>query len=222
MGTTVDERRDLVFAVSHEIGNLVAAIRLEAHLLDEESGPLGLARAALSIDDLSAQVGALLTLQRPLLDPPVSAERGHVAPAALLANLREALGDRGSRGVAYDVSDPGRLPNVVGDPERTNALLLLLALGAVDAASPDGSVHVRVRKSADRVEITVEDDGPEDSELADWRGAARRGRALVLQVAEAVLGPLGGAVSLDGQGEATRVVVSLSACAAKSSSADSE
>jgi signal transduction histidine kinase len=204
-----DKRQELVFAVCHEIGNLVAVIRLEAHLLDDEGGTLGLARAAISIDDLSARVGALLTQIRPLLDPPSPDDQGQVDPAALLAHLREALNEHGGRGVSIEVESASRLPRVVSDPERTNALLLLLALAAVESAAPSGSVRVEVKADEAGVAIDVVDDGPEDFELADWRNAAKRGRSLVLQLALAVIHPLGGTVKVARRERCTHTLLHL-------------
>ena len=62
-------RHAIVFAIAHELGNHLAGIRLEAHLLDEDLGVRGLAKASLAIESLAGQAGPLLTLLRPLLGP---------------------------------------------------------------------------------------------------------------------------------------------------------
>lgn len=208
--SAADEGRKLVFALCHEIGNLVAAIRLEAHLIDGESGALGLARAAISIDDTSSRVGALLTQVRPLLEPARPSEIGSVSPAGLLANLRDGFGDRGVGGARVEVDVGGDLPAVVGDPERTNALLWLVALGALEAVQlSGGTVRVDACERGEHVAISVCDDGAPDSELGDWRNAAQRGRSLVCQVAESLVRPLGGFVDVSIEEGETCVVLCL-------------
>ena len=57
-----DRRFALAFAIAHEIGNHLAGIRLEAHLLDEALGARGLAKASLAIDSLAGQAAPLLAL----------------------------------------------------------------------------------------------------------------------------------------------------------------
>jgi len=181
----------------HEIGNLVAAVRLETHLLDHEAGELGLARSAIAIEDLSSRVGALLTQVRPLLQPLPQSEVGCVSPSALLSNLRDGFRERGAGGLSVEIELEPDLPDVIGDPERTNALLWLVALGALEAAEAnDGSVSIVARQSGEHVEIRVRDDGETDPELGEWRTAAQRGRSLVCQVAQALLQPLGGSVQV--------------------------
>lgn len=211
MSASLEDRRDLVFAVCHEIGNLVAAIRLEAHLLDGDQTPLELARSSISIEDLSARVGALLTQIRPLLDPADPVERGGIDPAAMLAHLAEVLSELGGAAVAVDLNSAGGLPRVVGDPERNNSLLVLLGLGALESASRGGQVSVRAGAddASKQVWIEITDDGSEEPELDEWRTAARRGRALVLQVAEIVVEPMGGAIGCERQDGVNRMVLQL-------------
>ncbi|MEE3330532.1 MAG: hypothetical protein VX246_06655 [Myxococcota bacterium] len=193
-----EEYLELVFALCHEIGNLVAAIRLEAHLLDHEASELSLARSAISIEDLSSRVGALLTQVRPLLQPLPQSEIGRVSPGALLANLRDGFGERGAGGLSIEIEQEPDLPDVIGDPERTNALLWLVALGALEAAEANsGSVSIVARQFDEHIEILVRDDGEADPELGEWRTAAQRGRSLVCQVAQALLQPLGGFVEVN-------------------------
>lgn len=205
-----DEQRELVFALCHEIGNLVAAIRLEAHLIDGEGGELGLVRAAISIEDLSSRVGALLTQVRPLLQPAPASEIGTVTPTALLANLYDGFGDRGAGRARVEVGTGADLPSVIGDPERTNALLWLVALGALESVQlSGGTVRIDACARGGHIEIAVCDDGAPDSELADWRNAAQRGRALVCQVAESLIHPLGGFVEVALEDGATRVALCL-------------
>jgi len=204
------ERRELVFALGHEIGNLVAAIRLEAHLLDDAEGAVALARAAMSIEDHSARVGAALAQLRPLLEAVDAPKAGKVELRALFANLRDALAERTRRGLEIEWSEPEEAHAVVGDPERSNALLLLLLLGTLEVLREEGGqrcLRIAAEAAADGVLVVMEDDAPADSELEDWRSAASRGRVLVCQVADAVLEPLGGGVSVSRDAGRTRVAL---------------
>ena len=81
--SSADSSNNLVFALCHEISNLVAAIRLQAHLLDEELDARGLAVSSLEIDDLSARCAALLALVRPVLNEVAAT----AVPAPIPANV---------------------------------------------------------------------------------------------------------------------------------------
>jgi len=209
--------RELVFALCHEIGNVIAAIRLEAHLLDPEEGPVSVARASNAIEDLSARSGALLTQLRALLDASPATALVGVDPSALLAQLREDLLGVGLPRVRARVAPCEPLPRMVGDPERIQSLLLLLALGALDAAADGSELHVAGEAhgapadGAARAQIRIELawDAPSGEALEDWRAAPRRGLPLVLQVAESLLEPLGGSVAYERAGRRDRLSLVL-------------
>ena len=67
VGTEEDEVSRLVLSICHEAGNLVGAIRLNAHFVDDRLSALELAAASVEIDDLSARISSLLALVRPLV-----------------------------------------------------------------------------------------------------------------------------------------------------------
>ena len=65
--TAFREPADLVFAICHEVGNLVGVIRLNADLIDAKASERELATLSVEIDDSSARIRSLLALVRPLL-----------------------------------------------------------------------------------------------------------------------------------------------------------
>ncbi len=133
MGSGEDRDRadDLVCALCHEIGNLVAAIRLNADLVDAEASPVELAAASVEIDDSSARIRSWLALVRPLLGRENGEEPG-VSPAVLLAGIGEALEEHGGRGVEVGVEAEEGLSRVRGRPETLHHLIATLAYHAVE------------------------------------------------------------------------------------------
>ena len=57
---TFSEPMDLVLALGHEIGNLLAATRLHAHLIDADRTATELSESAATLGKLSSQMGSLL------------------------------------------------------------------------------------------------------------------------------------------------------------------
>jgi len=205
-----DEVTRLVLSICHESSNWVGAIRLSAHLIDHERTPVELASSALDVSDLSARVGSLLALVRPLLLGETARETG-VFPAAVLAGLADVLDAHGGRGVHIAVEPCPDLAEVVGNPETIHQLIVTMAYYAIVQASPDGSVFVRARHDPDSgtVEFHVEDDGAEEPELAKWRDAILRGRVLACNVARRILTGLGGEIDVLRQEDRTRIVMTV-------------
>jgi len=199
----------LVFALCHEVGNLLAAVRLRAHLVDEELGRRELAAASVEIDDLCARASALLAQVRPILsgpgDPPrpVPAER-------VLSAVQQTLDDQGVRGVSLRLEMADDLPDIRVDPEVLHPVLLTLIQGAVEAASPRGAVVVRAEPSGGDLAIAIRDDGDEEEDLSDWRSQPRRGRPLAWAAAERILEGWSGTLVVsrrDGGGTHVRVAL---------------
>ncbi len=63
------EPMDLVLALGHEIGNLLAATRLHAHLIDANTTATELSNISATIGELSSRMGSLLAQIRPLASP---------------------------------------------------------------------------------------------------------------------------------------------------------
>ncbi len=193
----LEERNAIVFALCHEVGNYVATIRLNAHLVDEDSSGVELARASVAIDDSSTRIRSLLALIRPLLTGPAEDDPG-VSPDALVRGVGEVLDEYGGRGVAIEVEVADGLPRVPGRLEALHHLLATFAYCAVERARPRGRVRVRAARAEGSVVFRVEDDGPHEEDLGVVRGGAPTGRTLVCEIAKIVLGSLGGGPSTSG------------------------
>ena len=202
------EAQHLVFALSHELGNLMAGVRLQAYLLTDDPSPRELAAASLELDDLSAKAGSLLSQLRPLLSPPAAAT---AHPMAVLLQLKTGLEDHVGQGVALrivGIAGEGRgLPPVAVDGQLVHCLLLPLLLYAAEAASPGGEVVVAAEANSDASEVvfSVEDDGSGGEPLEDWRDQAPRGRPLACQVADRILARYGGRLRVVAADGRTRV-----------------
>jgi nitrogen-specific signal transduction histidine kinase len=199
---------DLVFALCHEVGNLVGAIRLNADMIDDDASALELATASVEIDDASARIRSWLALVRPLLDGEPGGLPG-VTPEALLCGVAEALEEYGGRGVSIEVDSGASLPGVQGRPETLHHLLLTLGLHAVEEARPRGRVHLGASRLGDRVAVFVEDDGAEDPSLQDGADAYLTGRGLALATAEFILARIGGSALATRENAQTRVTLLL-------------
>ncbi len=207
---------DLVFALCHEVGNLVGAIRLNADLIDAEASAVELANASVEIDDSSARIRSWLSLVRPLLDGEAGPEPG-VPPAALLAGIDEALDEYGGHGVEIDVQQPDGLARVRGRSETLHHLIVTLAVHAVEETRPSGRVQVNASSGTDGLVVfCVEDDGPGDDSLQGGAGGlqggaggALTGRALAVASANLILGRVGGAADVARVDGCTRVSLRL-------------
>ncbi len=199
-----DARHALVFAIAHEIGNHLAGIRLEAHLLDEDLGPLGLARASLALDSMAGQAGPLLALLRPLLAPGSKRAAGP-SFAAVLDGVRRQLEDEGAGGrpieleVAKDVEAAG--------PAFDGLHALVLALVGSPDALPAGKAPIRLRvgRRESGIEIACELPG----EAFEGGAHALRGRPLAVAIARALVADVGGRVEVEAGAGCSRVVLRL-------------
>jgi two-component system sensor histidine kinase HydH len=207
-GGEEDEATRLALALCHEIGNLVGAVRLQAHLLDSEHSPKELAVASVEVEDLCARSSALLSLMRPLVSRVSRRTYEGVVPAAILNALQFILEDCGGRGVVVSVECREGLPGVAVDPDTMQQMLLTLAFGAMEAARPKGRVGIRALpgKGPDEVCFAVEDDGPDD-ELGDWSQQMLRGRPLVCAVASRMVTWWGGRLEVGRSDGVTRVAL---------------
>jgi glucose-6-phosphate-specific signal transduction histidine kinase len=193
--------RELLPALAHELGNLLAAVRLSAHLLPHEADPRERARGARQIEELAAEAGELAALLRPLAGD----RRGRavaVDAARALAAARDALGELGAARLALRPA-PRTLPRARVDPDALHHVLASLARAALAASAPAGEVVLASARRGGRVALEIADATP----LA--RGPALRGRALRARLADAVLRRNGGRVELASTRAGTRVRLSL-------------
>lgn len=204
----VEKGTALVFALCHEIGNLVGAVRLHAHLLDDDMGPRALALASLDLDDLSARAFALLGHVRPLLSSGPR-EFESVEPASLLASVQGLIREHGRRGVTLSVEVERGLPSLDIDGEVLHHLLVSLLFADLECASPGGSVSLRVESRSDDLAFVLEDDGEVDEDPACWREQMMRGRPLLCAVASHILAKRRGRLEVARERELTRIALVL-------------
>jgi nitrogen-specific signal transduction histidine kinase len=202
------DEAELVLALCHEIGNLVGAVRLHAHLIDDQMGTRDLALVSVELDDLSARASALLAHPRPLLSngPGTLAA---VSPAAVLGGIQRLMDEHGGRGakVSFDVA--AGLPDLQVDLEVVHRLLESLLWIALESASSHGSVSLRAEAHPRGVAFVIEDDGEVDEDPALWGEQMLRGRPLLCAVAQNIVGKRGGRLEVSRNDGSTRVVVVL-------------
>ena len=159
-----ETQRRFVADASHELRTPAALIRANAEVLereglvDEEGGPL-VQDIVAEADRLGGLVGDLLQLaawdETRLAVVPVNLDAASLAADT----VRGATAMAAERGVllAHEGSGP---VFARADRDRLVQLLLILVDNAVDHSPPATTVTVRVRRSAARVVLEVEDQGP--------------------------------------------------------------
>jgi nitrogen-specific signal transduction histidine kinase len=205
---------DLTRALCHDVGNLLAAVRLSAHLLSNDIAETDRVSISRDIEDLAARAGALLAHVRPLLGGDTLA-RIPVSPAEVLRALARALKDRRMGDVALSIAHGRDLPDIRVDPDALYHLLLTLVRGSLEAAAPDGRVRVSAKHVGRRVILSVADDGRQ-VDLDEIRGGPTpRGRELAIRVADALLRRMGGRAAAELQSSGTRIDLFLPAMTTK-------
>lgn len=200
-----DASRRLVFAMCHEISNLIGAVRLRAHMLNEDQGPRELAVASLEIDDLSARSSALLALIRPVLSPPDAIEE--IAAETIVVGVERALEEYGGRGVELSVEAGEELPAVRANPEVYHYLLLSQLLGAIEAVGAGGRVRLVVEPREGEVVFAVEDGAEADEQMLEWWKSTLRGRVLGCALADQILSKREGRFAVLRQADGTRAEI---------------
>lgn len=200
------DQRSLMAAVSHELRSPLGRVRILTELIREGRAPVGafddLQR---EVDGMDALVGDLLAASR------IDFEAVAFRPLDVRDVALRALDLAGLPAHALVVS--GEAGSVTADP----TLLARALRGLLDNARRYGGEHValKVEDLGERVQLTVEDDGPGFAEGDEvlafepfWRGPANGaaapageglGLALVRQIAEAHGGEAG-ARNLEGGG----------------------
>jgi hypothetical protein len=205
-----DTRHALVFALAHEIGNHLAGIRLEAHLLDEELDARGLARASVAIDSLAGRAGPLLALLRPLLAPGAPRAVGSRL-AAVLESVRRQLEEEGVGGRPVELEIA---PEAAADGPAFEGLHdLLLALVGEPGSLPPGRSPIvfRLGRQGHESELVCELPGEVFAEIGAGQGAAPalRGRVLAVAIARVLVADAGGRVELPSESGRSRIVLRL-------------
>ena len=175
--------QNLVFAICHEVGNLLAAARLHGELLDSDSGRM--------IAELSARSGSLLSLVRPLLDE-TSLEPFAFDPSELVEGLRRGLDDPHDPRLELDCGPEGRLPRVLVDGELLHHLLLCEIFAAFDRLEPGECLRLTARAHGEAVLLELSGGAPERAPESNDRLSAR---SLCHALANRLLAHVGGGLS---------------------------
>jgi len=178
---------ELVFAMCHELGNLLAGIRLEADLLEPDAGPGKLARAGQGIENASARAGSLLALVRPVLAPE---SMGLVIadPLEVLDGLWSGLDAMSDGRVQIDLKSAVNLPRVRLAPEVFHHLMLSTIFCGLQAGGDRSRVRVQAAANGDGIAFTVQDEVREPEAEA----LVLCGRPLVFAIADWLLARLAG------------------------------
>ncbi|MDX1648910.1 MAG: hypothetical protein R3263_03565 [Myxococcota bacterium] len=184
----------LLRPLCHEIGNLLAAIRLSGHLLRDGGTRDERVRTAREVEQLAAQAGALLAQIRPLFEG-VAESRIRVTTESLLAAASRAVEEGVPEGVRLRIGTGRDLPDVRVDSEALHNLLVTLLLGALEAVPSGGRVRLEAGTATEgrRVVLTLQDDAA-PLELDGRRAEMGRGRELTVRLAAAVIKASGGRV----------------------------
>lgn len=218
----LSEMGDLAAGVAHEIRNPLNTISIAAQRLAREFEPKTdqdkydsfTGRIRTETKRLNEIITRFLALAR-------EDTRTHVAVELdqLLLEIGELLRVEGDRlGISVQVgSDP--FLRVVADPDRLKELFLNLFNNSKEAlAGKPGKFEIVARRSGDKIQITVTDDGPgipaelHDKVFAPYYTTKEAGTGLGLPTVQRIVSDLGGEVRLDPDVDSgTRFVISLPA-----------
>jgi nitrogen-specific signal transduction histidine kinase len=195
---------DLVLALGHEIGNLLAATRLHAHLIEADRTATELSDISATIGELSSRMGSLLAQIRPLVAP-APEDAPNIDPIEVLDGVRRGIEESCDERVAINLESAAGLPMAVIDPEPLHHILLTSIYRALEESEPTGRVAVSAFAQAESIVFSVDDESP----FEDFVGSALTGRALLHAVADAILRPRGGQVAIRSLGAGSRVEFSV-------------
>jgi two-component system sensor histidine kinase KdpD len=211
----------LLAAVSHDLRTPLSSMKVAVTAMLGDDIPLTeeqrrrlLETVNVEIDRLAGMVEHLLDLSR--LEAGVfRLDREPVDMAKVVWQATDRV--RLSSGRVIDVA-ADRETEVTGDSVRLLEVVTNLVDNASRYSAPATPISVSVRSVADRVLLTVEDQGPgltEDEVAKLFRpfirsGSSRGGSGLGLAISRSVVEALGGTISVDSKlGRGTRVEVAL-------------
>ena len=203
-GKALQDPTDLVLALGHEIGNLLAATRLHAHLIDADTTATELSGISATIGELSSRMGSLLAQIRPLVSP-VPEGAPNIDPIEVLDGVHRGIEESCDERVAIDLKSATGLPMAAIDPEPLHHILLTLIYQALEESEPAGKVAVSAFAQADSIVFTVDD----ESKFEDITGGALKGRALLHSVAAAILRPRRGQIAIRSLSAGNRVELTV-------------
>jgi signal transduction histidine kinase len=219
-------RRQLVASVSHDLRTPLASLRLLVESVDDgvatgETRDRYLREMRTHVEVLTALIDDLFELSR--------IEAGDISWTMRQVEMRELIDDTvaamrapaEARGVALAAELPAGEVLANANAEKLQRVLFNLIQNAIRHTPADGSVTVRARSAAGRVEVEVVDDGEgipagEGPRLfeAFYRGDGARsgeGAGLGLAISRAIVEAHGGRIWLEGAAPGTRVRFTLHA-----------
>ena len=197
---TKDGAEELVFALCHEVGNFLAASRLEAYLLRAGADEIEVERAKETISRCSSRSSSLLALIRPLLAPAAAVES--LEAMEVLDRLHRGIEDDCAGRVGLDMKAAGELPEVSVNSDALHHMLLTEIFLALDSLPPEGAVSVSAGATKGDVVFWIEHRSG-SSEVEDPKMLS--GRSLAVACASRILSASGGGVELTRDAETVRV-----------------
>jgi signal transduction histidine kinase len=149
----------LASGVAHDFNNILAAIRVNAELLERRTRDAEQAQLLGEIDHAVARASELC---RQLLAYAgrTPTPLGPVSLTSVIDDVRRLASPSMPKDVRLEVDAPKDLPPVNGEASQLRQVLLNLVLNAVDAiGARKGTVRVEARAEDERVRLVVEDDG---------------------------------------------------------------
>jgi signal transduction histidine kinase len=206
----------LAAGIAHEVGNPLTSVSSLVQILQRrQSDPYTLDKLTL----INGQLQRIRTTLRELVEfsRPASDERTRVALGDILAEaLHIAKFYKRTRGRITPPDLPPDLPPLYGVRDQLVQVFLNLILNAMDAVDRDGRIELQVMRLADRVEVTVRDNGcgivPADASrlFQPYFTTKKHGTGLGLFVTRKLLAEHGGSVSFEsspGCGTVFRVIL---------------
>ncbi len=198
-GRFAGDSQDLVFSLCHEVGNLLAATSLQAHLIGSGATQEEIDLASLTLVGAALRGGSLLALIRPLLAPETVGAQA-IDPLSALERIPHSVDSRDAERLEVDLKSASGLPRAWIDAELLHHLLLIEIQGQLGASS--APVRVEVERAEDSLvfrlihqEISEETDA--EPELV--------GRLLTRVRAQEILSRHGGCVELERRADTTRI-----------------
>jgi signal transduction histidine kinase len=198
----------LATGVAHELRNplavILARVQLLQHGLRNGKLPEGdkLVRILTTIEDQAVRATTIID-NLAVFAHPRPPELAQVQVNAAVGEVLQRLGGRLERaGVTVDIDIASDAAMIVADSPQLQSALGHLVVNAIEAMSSGGHLHVRSRRSADGVELSIADSGPgvprEDaSRIFEAFFSTKRGAAgLGLSIVQTIAASHGGAIRL--------------------------
>ena len=206
----------LAAGIAHEVGNPLTSISSVVQIL-ETRGYDEYTTEKLQL--VTGQLGRIQGILRELVtfSRPASDERGRVAIKDV---IDEALGIakyyKGGKSRQIAATVPSDLPLIVGVRDQLVQVVFNLVLNAIDATGKGGRIDVTATREADRLIVTVADDGcgidpAQQSRLfRPYFTTKKQGTGLGLFVTRKIVEAHGGRIECDSTpGKGTRFIVGI-------------